>query len=125
MLPIIDTIEIKIVTAFIADQSIENQQYVFSYTITIANKDKQQLQLISRRWLITDANGDVSTVEGEGVIGKQPILATGQHFTYTSGCVLKTPLGSMQGFYTFRDQSGQLFKAPIHIFTLAKPNVVN
>lgn len=119
-------IQVSVVTDYIAQQSIEaEQQFVFSYTITVKNNSAETVQLLSRYWLITDANGDSSTVTGEGVIGQQPFIKTDQSFTYSSGCVLKSPLGNMQGHYQMRTNSAELIQVEIPVFRLAKPNILN
>ena len=119
-------IQVSVVTDYIAQQSIEaEQQFVFSYTITVTNNSAETVQLLSRYWLITDANGDSSTVTGEGVIGQQPFIKTDQSFTYSSGCILKSPLGNMQGHYQMRTNSAELIQVEIPVFRLAKPNILN
>lgn len=120
-----DDIKISVKTDFIETQSIENEHYVFSYTITIKNQADITAQLLSRAWVITDANGDITTVEGDGVVGQQPILTSGLSYTYTSGCALKTPVGTMQGHYIFQTSNGEKVKAIIPVFTLATPNILN
>ena len=121
-------INISVVSQYIAQQSVEaEQQFVFSYTITITNNSRhnETVQLLSRYWLITDANGDSSTVSGEGVIGQQPYINAGESFTYTSGCLLKSPLGNMQGHYQMQTNSSTLIQVEIPVFRLAKPNILN
>ncbi|MGB2742615.1 MAG: Co2+/Mg2+ efflux protein ApaG [Cognaticolwellia sp.] len=119
-------IPVSVVTQYIAQQSIEaEQQFVFSYTITITNNSAETIQLLSRYWLITDANGDTSEVAGEGVIGQQPFIKTNESFTYSSGCLLKSPLGNMQGHYQMQTNSAKLLQVEIPVFRLAKPNILN
>jgi ApaG protein len=119
-------IDVSIVTDFIAQQSIEaEQQFVFSYTITVKNNSSETVQLLSRYWLISDANGETNTVTGEGVIGQQPFIKPDQSFTYSSGCVLKSPLGNMQGHYHMQTHSAELIQVEIPPFRLAKPNILN
>lgn len=119
-------IDITIVTDFIAQQSVEaEQQFVFSYTITVTNNSSETVQLLSRYWLISDANGETNTVTGEGVIGQQPFIKPEQSFTYSSGCVLKSPLGNMQGHYQMQTHSAALIQVEIPPFRLAKPNILN
>lgn len=121
-----NNIRISVTSDYIAQQSLENeQQFVFSYTITISNKSEETVQLINRYWLITDSNGENNTVSGEGVIGQQPFIEAGQSFTYTSGCILKSPLGNMQGHYQMQRNNGELIQVDIPIFRLAKPNILN
>lgn len=113
-------IDIKVETQYIPEQSQpEYQRYFFAYTITIKNTGKIAAQLLSRKWLITDANGKIQEVQGKGVVGEQPYLKPGEHFCYTSGAMLETPVGSMQGSYQMRADDNTFFDAPIPIFTLA------
>lgn len=119
-------IDVSVVTQYIAQQSIEAEhQFVFSYTITVTNNSDETVQLLSRYWLITDANGDANTVTGDGVIGQQPYISPSEIFTYSSGCVLKSPLGNMQGHYQMQRNSGELIQVDIPVFRLAKPNILN
>jgi ApaG protein len=97
-------------------------QYVFAYTITIENVGDQPAQLISRHWIITDDRQAVQEVRGLGVVGEQPVLAPGASFTYTSGCTLPTPIGTMKGSYRFLDGEGEQFDADIPEFVLAVPS---
>ena len=98
---------------------------MFSYTITIANHGSAPSQLLNRHWIISDAAGGVEEVRGEGVVGQQPRLLPGQAFEYTSGAILKTPVGSMHGEYEFVDDNGEHFEVPIAPFSLSMPNVVH
>lgn len=100
-------------------------RYVFAYTITIENAGTTAAQLISRHWIITDAMGHVQEVRGEGVVGEQPLLAPGERFQYTSGAVLETPVGTMQGSYQMLADDGERFDAQIPLFRLAVPNVLH
>ncbi len=112
--------------AFLADQSEPSaNRYAFAYTITIANIGAVPAQLLSRHWLITDANGRVQEVHGDGVVGQQPLIEPGSAFQYTSGAVLETPLGSMSGTYQMQASDGEQFKAAIPIFRLAVPRILN
>jgi ApaG protein len=122
----VNDIQVSVVSDYIAQQSVEaEQQFVFSYTITVTNNGDETVQLLSRYWLITDANGDTNTVTGEGVIGQQPYIKANQSFTYTSGCILKSPLGNMQGHYQMQTKSAKLMQVDIPLFRLAKPNILN
>ena len=115
-------IDIDVVTHFIPDQSeVENQRFVFAYTITIRNSGSEAAKLLNRHWLITDANGKTQEVRGEGVVGEQPYLKPGESYQYTSGTVLDTPVGSMQGEYEMSNDDGTRFLAPIKPFSLARP----
>lgn len=120
-----DSINVLVKTSYLAEQSIEHQQYVFAYTITIENTGDESVQLLSRSWLITDADGGTTNVEGEGVVGQKPHIAPTKSYTYTSGSAFKTPVGTMQGYYVFATASGKEVKANIPVFTLAKPNILN
>ena len=111
---------------FIAEQSApEKGRYVFAYTITITNEGALPAKLLQRYWLITDANGKIQEVRGEGVIGEQPYLKPGESFRYTSGAILETPVGIMQGHYTMRSDDGDDFNATIPQFTLSIPRVLH
>ena len=119
-------IEISVKTFYVDGQSEPNDnRYVFAYTITITNHDETHSQLLNRHWVITDAAGEVEEVRGAGVVGEQPRLAPGESFEYTSGAILKTPVGAMHGEYEFTDDDGQLFEVPIPAFSLYVPNVVH
>lgn len=113
-------------TNYIPNQSEPDEnRYVFSYTITISNNSDEAVKLLSRFWKITDANGDVSTVEGEGVVGQTPTIKPSKSFTYTSGSMFKTPVGNMQGHYQMQSASGELILVEIPVFRLAIPNILN
>jgi ApaG protein len=119
-------IDIEVQTSYIEGQSApESNRYVFSYTITIRNKGSQGARLLDRHWLITDANGKLQEVRGEGVVGEQPHLRPGEHFRYTSGTMIETPVGSMQGSYGMLSDSGERFDAEIKPFTLSQPRTLH
>jgi ApaG protein len=119
-------ITIEVETRYIEGQSEpDNERYVFSYTITIRNEGGIPAQLISRHWLITDANGHTQEVRGEGVVGEQPNLKPGEGFQYTSGTMIATPVGSMRGEYQMVDENGDAFDAVIPTFTLAIPRTLH
>ena len=119
-------ISIEVETDFLNDQSEPRQdRFVFSYTITIRNEGEVPARLLTRHWIITDANGKVQEVRGNGVVGEQPYLKPGQGFRYSSGAVLDTPVGSMQGSYQMVGDDGVRFDAPISPFRLAMPGVLN
>lgn len=119
-------IDVQVDAKFLPEQSLTSEdRYMFQYTITITNSGEHSSQLLSRSWLITDSIGETNTVEGDGVVGQQPILQPSQSYTYTSGCILKSPLGTMEGFYVFIQEDGTKVKAPIKVFTLAMPNIIN
>jgi len=100
-------------------------RYVFAYTITIENAGSVPAQLVSRHWIITDAMGQVQEVRGEGVVGEQPLLAPGERFQYTSGCVLTTTKGSMRGTYQMVRDDGTEFDAEVATFALELPPTLN
>lgn len=111
---------------FLAEQSDpEANQYLFAYTITVANTGEVAAKLISRHWIITDADGRVAEVRGDGVVGEQPTLQPGEAFRYTSGCPLETPVGSMRGSYQCVAEDGTAFDVPIPEFVLSMPRVLH
>jgi ApaG protein len=119
-------IRVDVATNYIEDQSSPVEgRFVFSYTITIRNEGPQAARLLTRHWIITDANGKVQEVVGEGVVGEQPHLQPGQGFRYSSGAIIETPVGAMQGKYRMVDDQGEQFDAPIPPFTLAMPGVLH
>lgn len=119
-------IRVVVETNYLADQSEPaEKRHVFAYTITIRNHGSRTAQLIARHWIITDADGHTQEVRGEGVVGEQPELKPGQGFRYTSGAVLETPVGTMQGSYEMQDDKGERFEAPIAPFRLAMPGLLH
>jgi ApaG protein len=111
---------------YVEDQSDPSKnQYVFAYTITITNTGNVSAQLVSRHWIITDANGKVLEVKGLGVVGQQPLLKPGDSFEYTSGTHLETAVGTMHGTYQMIAEDGRHFDAPIPSFTLSVPRVLH
>ena len=119
-------IDVAVKTRYIAEQSDPDvDRYVFSYTITISNTGKLAAKLLTRHWVITDANGEVQEVHGEGVVGEQPYLRPGESFEYTSGTVMDTPVGSMKGSYQMVTDDGAAFDANIPVFTLSMPNALH
>ena len=119
-------IEVAAATQYLADQSDESAgRYVFAYTITLRNTGSVAAQLISRHWIITDAQGLVQEVRGLGVVGAQPLLEPGQSFEYTSGAAIATPVGTMKGSYQMVAADGTRFEAPIPQFTLSVPRVLH
>lgn len=119
-----DGIRIIVASEYLADRSDAGTHY-FAYHVTIANVGTEQAQLVSREWIITDADGNVERVQGPGVVGEFPLLAPGQEFHYTSFCPLPTTMGTMHGAYTMQRPDGSRFEAVIAPFTLAAPGVVN
>ncbi|QJR80277.1 Co2+/Mg2+ efflux protein ApaG [Alteromonas pelagimontana] len=119
-------IAINVSTRYLANHPLdEPDKYPFAYQITIVNNSNETVQLINRCWLITDGNGKTSEVQGSGVVGKQPTLAPGEDFQYSSGAIIDTPVGSMQGFYEMKKADGSMFKVNINVFRLAVPHAVN
>ena len=119
-------IRIEVATKYVVDQSEPDVgRYVFAYTITIENLGDLPARLLSRHWIITDANGKVQEVSGDGVVGEQPRLNPGESFRYSSGAILETPVGAMQGSYRMEADNGTNFEAPIPPFTLAVPGVLH
>ena len=119
-------IAVNAATEYLADQSDESAgRYVFAYTITIQNNGAVAAQLISRHWIITDAQGLVQEVRGLGVVGAQPLLEPGQSFEYTSGAAIATSVGTMKGAYQMVAEDGTRFEAPIPEFTLSVPRVLH
>lgn len=118
-------IRVRVQSHYLADQSSpRDDRYVFAYTITISNESDVAAQLKTRHWIITDGRGSVEEVRGDGVVGEQPRLQPGQTFQYTSGCVLTTPVGTMQGTYRMWRDDGTYFDAEIAAFSLASPDSV-
>ncbi|ACL67490.1 ApaG domain protein [Anaeromyxobacter dehalogenans 2CP-1] len=117
-------IEVTVRSTFRPERS-EPGRFLFSYTVRIANQGEVPAQLVSRRWIILDASGEREEVVGDGVVGQQPHLEPGEHFEYTSFCVLKTPHGSMRGTYRMVRDDGQAFDATIAPFPLVVPGSLN
>ncbi|MEY8262951.1 MAG: Co2+/Mg2+ efflux protein ApaG [Bermanella sp.] len=122
-----ENIRVSVKTHFMKSESRpEQKRFVHSYTITIRNDGERAVQLISRHWIIT--NGDTlktQEVSGEGVVGQQPNIPPGKYFTYTSGTMMESALGIMQGSYRMRDAQGEYFEVVIEPFTLAAPHQLN
>jgi ApaG protein len=119
-------VSVKTRTTYIADQSNpDGDRYVFAYTITISNSGEAPARLVSRHWIITDANNKVQEVKGIGVVGEQPHLKPGQSFEYTSGSAIATPVGTMRGTYQMIADDGTHFDADIPEFTLSMPRVLH
>lgn len=119
-------IEVRVSTRFLDDQSApRDNRYVFAYTVRIRNAGDLPARLISRHWIITDANGKVQEVRGDGVVGEQPWMRPGDDFEYTSGAVLETAVGTMRGSYQLIADDGTHFDAPIAEFTLSIPRTLH
>ena len=119
-------IRVQVKSAYLPERSSPREaSYLFMYNIRISNVGSETAQLISREWVITNADGEVERVKGPGVVGEQPVLPPGGSFEYTSYCPLKTPVGAMQGTYQMVTAQGEQFDAVIAPFTLAVPNALN
>lgn len=117
-------IRIEVVSEYLPQRS-DGQTWFFAYHVRISNVGELTAQLLSREWIITDADGHAEHVQGPGVVGEFPMLSPGEDFEYTSFCPLPTSMGTMHGSYTMRDENGEEFEAEIAPFTLAVPGVVN
>ncbi|EGK71198.1 Protein apaG [Methyloversatilis universalis FAM5] len=119
-------VTVSVQARYVEDQSApEDSRFVFAYTVTIVNTGSVPAQLISRHWIIRDAQNAEQQVRGLGVVGQQPLLKTGERFEYTSGCALNTPVGTMRGSYQMVAEDGTQFEADIPEFTLAMPRVLH
>jgi ApaG protein len=119
-------IRVVVRSAYVAEQSMPlASRYVFAYTVVIANEGTEAAQLRTRHWIITDGDSKVEEVRGPGVVGQEPYLQPGEHFEYTSGCVLRTPRGQMRGTYQMHRPNGRVFDATIAPFLLALPHSLN
>jgi len=118
-------IRVRVISRYSPDHSQPStQRWLFLYTIEIKNRSDAPVQLLERHWVITDAHGETEEVRGPGVIGKQPRLAPGEAFEYTSGCPLTTPFGSMHGSYLMERADGTRFNAEIAGFALRQPGTM-
>ena len=118
-------IRVDVETNYVEEQSDPRERrFVFAYTITLRNEGQVSAKLLSRHWIITDANGKVQEARGDGVVGEQPHLKPGQGFRYSSGTMIETPVGAMQGTYQMMGDDGERFDAPIAPFRLAMPGIV-
>ncbi len=121
-----DNILIKAESAYIKEQSKpEKNHFVFSYTMTIINSSDETVQLLSRHWLIKDSNYRIEEVIGDGVVGEQPILEPNQGFQYSSGAMLQTDVGTMEGFYYFKLADNSKIKVSIPLFVLSVPRKIH
>lgn len=125
-MPDSNPVTIHVESEFLAEQSApEESRYAFAYTITIRNTGDEAVRLLNRHWIITDGDNQVQEVQGEGVVGKQPLIEAGESFTYTSGAVIDTAVGTMEGSYEMISASGRRFIAPIGIFSLAQRSALH
>ena len=119
-------VRVTVESVFLEDRSAPDENsYAFAYTVTIANEGTTRVQLRRRHWIITDGDGRVEEVEGPGVVGEQPVLEPGAAHSYTSGAVIKTPVGTMEGTYEMHGANGRIFKAAIPRFGLHMPGVLH
>ena len=119
-------VRVRVVSEYAPDRSEPGKnKWFFLYTITISNQGPDTVQLVTRHWIITDGSGRIEEVKGPGVIGQQPVLKSGESFTYTSGCPLTTPFGMMEGTYQMVNQTGETFDAKVAPFTLSEPYTVH
>lgn len=126
MMKVLYKVEVSVRTEYLENQSLPSEgKYFFSYTVTIKNVGKIPAKLISRHWVITDANERIEEVRGLGVVGEQPRLKTNESFEYTSGTIINTPVGTMYGTYQMVADNGYEFDAEIPIFSLNIPKVLN
>ena len=117
---------VQVQSVYIESQSSPHEErYVFAYTVTIRNLGRTQVQLLGRYWLITNGHGRETEVQGEGVVGEQPHIPAGGEYQYTSGAVIETPLGTMQGHYEMIDEQGIAFTIDIPVFRLAVPTLIH
>ncbi|WP_058912213.1 Co2+/Mg2+ efflux protein ApaG [Entomohabitans teleogrylli] len=117
---------VQVQSVYIESQSSpDEERFVFAYTVTIRNLGRTPVQLLGRYWLITNGNGRQTEVQGAGVVGVQPHIAPGSEYQYTSGAVLETPLGTMQGHYEMVDEQGDIFHVAIPVFRLAIPTFIH
>jgi ApaG protein len=119
-------VHVAVQVRHLAEQSDEaDERFVFSYTITITNQGPQAVQLLSRHWIITDANNHVQEVKGKGVVGEQPVIKPGEKFEYSSGTVLATQVGTMSGSYRMQVLDGGEFTVPVPQFVLSVPRTLH
>jgi len=119
-------IMVTVITDYLDEESRpEEGRYAFAYHITIKNQSVRSAKLLTRHWIIIDSNQERREVHGEGVVGKQPIILSGDHYEYTSAVVLDTPVGTMEGSYQFVDDCGVAFNTPVKPFLLSTPNLVH
>ena len=120
-----ERIRVTVEARYLEEHSMpEEERYAFAYFVTIANEGHVRTQLRRRHWIITDGNGKVEEVEGPGVVGEQPVLEQGEIHRYTSGCVLPTPVGTMEGTYAMHEEGGRVFQARIPRFALQMPGAL-
>jgi ApaG protein len=120
------SVRVQVESRYVGERSSPREgYYFFAYRVRISNEGAERVQLVSRRWTITDGNGHTELVQGPGVVGEQPFLSPGESFEYTSFCPLPTPIGSMHGTYQMVADGGARFDAEIAPFSLAVPTALN
>ncbi|NVK54545.1 MAG: Co2+/Mg2+ efflux protein ApaG [Alteromonadaceae bacterium] len=121
-----ELVTVKVVTRHLPEHlPSDSEKFAFAYQITVINNNAFDVKLTHRYWLVTDANGKQTEVSGEGVVGKKPTIRPGDSFQYTSGSVIDTEVGTMQGYYDMTSADGETFRVPIAPFRLALPNIIN
>ncbi|MDC8830029.1 Co2+/Mg2+ efflux protein ApaG [Alteromonas gilva] len=121
-----ELVTVKVVTRHLPEHlPSDSDKFAFAYQITVINNNTYDVKLTHRYWLVTDANGKQTEVSGEGVVGKKPIITPGESFQYTSGSVIDTAVGTMQGYYDMTAADGESFKVQIAPFRLALPNIIH
>ena len=119
-------VQVKVESIYLdSDSKPDENIYFFSYTIKLKNFNQYKVKLLRRHWIISDSNGDVNHVRGDGVVGEQPVLNPGEEYEYTSGSFLKSPLGTMEGSYIMKNSEGIEFEVMIPCFTLVVPGLLN
>ena len=119
-------LSVQVQSVYIESQSSpDDERFVFAYTVTIRNLGRETVQLLGRYWLITNGHGRETEVQGEGVVGEQHHIAPGNDYQYTSGAVIETPLGTMEGHYEMVDEQGNAFRVAIPVFRLAVPTLIH
>lgn len=120
------TVIINVSTQYLPDhEASKDGRFVFAYRVSIHNHNDTPIQLMHRKWLVTDGNGKQKKISGEGVVGKQPVIEPGESFSYTSGVLIDTPVGTMQGSYNMQTHEGASFDAKIDVFSLAVPKAIH
>lgn len=122
----VDAIEVKVASHYLpAESEPKASRYTFAYTVTITNQGQRAARLMTRHWIIVDSSGKKQEVQGDGVVGEQPYLKPGESFQYTSGTIIETPAGTMEGKYHLVTDSGEHFAAEIPPFALAVPQMLH
>lgn len=117
---------VQVQSAYVASQSLpEKQRFVFCYTVTLRNPGRMSVQLLRRYWRITNGDGQVTEVQGDGVLGQQPHITAGGEYQYTSGVILETPFGTMQGHYDMADELGRPLRVSVPVFRLSLPSLIH